>query len=80
MFKTSLIKLGEKVIELFSKKNYSDYEIETKKIDVFSKAIILIFTGVFFMCVLASIFPRLCVTSWWFDVFDRIMNYILTNN
>lgn len=80
MFKISLIKLGEKVLELFSKKNNSDYEIETKKIDVFSKAIILIFTGVFFMCVLASIFPRLYVTSWWFDVFDRIMNYLLTNN
>lgn len=80
MFKVGLIKLAEKILEVFSKKNNSNYQVEIKKIDIFSKAIILIFTGVFFMCVLSSIFPRLSVTSWWFDVFDRIINYLLTSN
>lgn len=74
--------LGNKLLDLFSKKSKSgekQQEIEIKKIDIFSKVIILIFGGVFLMCVLASLFPELNITGWWFDTFDKIINYLITN-
>lgn len=74
--------LGNKLLDLFSKKSKSgekQQEIEIKKIDIFSKALAFIFIGVFLMCVLASLFPQLAITSYWFDVFDKFINYLFTN-
>ncbi len=74
--------LGNKLLDLFSKKIKSgekQQEIEIKKIDIFSKTLAFIFIGVFLMCVLASLFPQLAITSYWFDVFDKFINYLFTN-
>lgn len=74
--------LGNKLLDLFSKKSKNaekQQDIEIKKIDIFSKVIILIFGGVFLMCVLASLFPGLNITSWWFNVFDKFINYLFAN-
>lgn len=79
---TGLIKLGGKILDLLFKRSKSgekQQEIEIKKIDIFSKALAFIFTGVFLMCVLASLFPQLSITSYWFDVFDKFINYLFTN-
>ncbi|MBM6876081.1 hypothetical protein [Fusobacterium mortiferum] len=73
---------GNKLLDLFSKKTKSGekaQEIEVKKIDVFSKVLAFIFIGVFLMCALASLVPSLEITPYWFDVFERFINYILTN-
>lgn len=74
--------LGNKIIDLFSKKaknGEKQQDIEIKKIDVFSKALTFILVGVFLMCVLSSLVPSLEITPYWFDVFERFINYLFTN-
>lgn len=71
-----------KLISLFSKKSKNgekQQDIEIKKLDLFNKVIAIILLGVFFMCVLASIFPSLAITPYWFDIFDKFINYLFTN-
>ena len=78
-----------KVIELHSEKiedatlkaknGEKQQDIEIKKIDVFSKALAFILVGVFLMCVLSSLVPSLEITPYWFDVFERFINYLFTN-
>ncbi|MDO5789194.1 MAG: hypothetical protein Q4P79_06985 [Fusobacterium sp.] len=74
--------LGNKLIDLFSKKaknGEKQQEIEVQKINIFSKGLVYIFVGTFLMCVLASLFPKLAITPYWFEVFDKIINYIVSN-
>lgn len=74
--------LGNKIIDLFSKKTKNgekQQDIEIKKIDIFSKALAFILVGVFLMCVLSSLVPSLEITPYWFDVFERFINYLFTN-
>ena len=74
--------LGNKIIDLFSKKaknGEKQQDIEIKKIDVFSKTLAFILVGVFLMCVLSSLVPSLEITPYWFDVFERFINYLFTN-
>ncbi|WP_291256875.1 hypothetical protein [Fusobacterium sp.] len=71
-----------KLIDLFSKKSKNgekQQDIEVKKLDLFNKVIAIIMLGVFLMCVLASIFPKLSITEWWFNIFERMINYLFTN-
>lgn len=77
-----LINLGNKLLDIIfkrSKNGEKQQDIEIKKIDVFSKVLAFIFIGVFLMCVLASLFPSLAITPYWFDIFDRFINYLFTN-
>lgn len=74
--------LGNKIIDLFSKKaknGEKQQDIEIKKIDIFSKVLAFILVGVFLMCVLSSLVPSLEITPYWFDVFERFINYLFTN-
>lgn len=74
--------LGNNIIDLFSKKvknGEKQQDIEIKKIDIFSKALAFILVGVFLMCVLSSLVPSLEITPYWFDVFERFINYLFTN-
>lgn len=73
---------GNKLLDLFSKKTKSgekQQEIEVQKINIFSKGLVFIFVGTFLMCVLASLFPKLAITPYWFEVFDKIINYVVSN-
>lgn len=73
---------ANKLIDLFSKKAKSgekSQDIEIKKINAFSKGLIFIFVGTFLMCVLASLFPKLAITPYWFEVLDKLINYALGN-
>ena len=79
---TLLGSLGNKIIDLFSKKAKSgekQQEIEVQKINIFAKGLVFIFVGTFLMCVLASLFPKLAITPYWFEVFDKIINYVVSN-
>lgn len=70
-----------KVIDLFSKKAKSGekaQEIEVKKIDNFSKAMMWIVIIILLMCMLASLFPKLAITDWWFEKADMALKYIFT--
>lgn len=78
----SLVNIVNKLLDLIFKRSKDaekQQDIEIKKIDVFSKTLTCIFIGVFFMCVLASIFPSLAITPYWFDIFDKFINYLFTN-
>lgn len=70
-----------KVIDLFSKKAKSGekaQDIEVKKIDSFSKAMMWIIIIILLMCMLASLFPQLAITDWWFEKADMALKYIFT--
>lgn len=71
-----------KLIDLFSKKSKSgekSQEIEVKKIDTFSKSITCIVIIILLMCMLASLFPQLAITSWWFEKADIAIEYIFSS-
>ena len=80
--KVGLSMILNKLLGIFNKKIKSgekQQDIEVKKLDLFNKVIAIIMLGVFLMCVLASIFPKLSITEWWFNIFDRMINYLFTN-
>lgn len=54
-----------------------EQEIEENKMLTFSKVLAIVFLGVFTMCVLSSLFPKLAITDWYFSIFERILNYII---
>lgn len=77
----SLIAFGSKIADIFNKKAKSGekaQDIEVKKIDNFSKAIIYIVGLILIMCMLASLFPKLAITDWWFEKADMALKYIFT--
>ena len=71
-----------KLIDLFSKKSKNGekaQEIEVKKIDNFSKVMMWIVIIILLMCILASLFPQLAITDWWFEKADMVLKYIFTS-
>ena len=58
-----------------SKDAEKQQDIEIKKIDIFAKTISIIFIGVFLMCAIASLFPSLAITPYWFEIFEKFINY-----
>lgn len=80
--KVGLSVILNKLLGIFNKKIKSgekQQDIEVKKLDLFNKTIAIIMIGVFLMCVLASLFPKLAITEWWFNIFDKMINYLFTN-
>lgn len=74
--------IGNKLIDLFSKKSKNGekaQEIEVKKIDTFSKTMMWIVIIILLMCILASLFPQLAITDWWFEKADMVLKYIFTS-
>lgn len=72
---------ANKLIDLFSKKAKSgekSQEIEIKKINTFSKTMMWIVIIILLMCMLASLFPKLAITDWWFEKADMALKYIFT--
>ena len=72
---------ANKLIDLFSKKAKSGekaQEIEIKKINTFSKTMMWIVIIILLMCMLASLFPQLAITDWWFEKADMALKYIFT--
>ena len=77
----SIIAFGGKIADIFNKKAKSGekaQEIEIKKIDNFSKAMMWIVIIILLMCMLASLFPQLAITDWWFEKPDMALKYIFT--
>ena len=77
----SIIAFSSKIADIFNKKAKSGekaQEIEIKKIDNFSKAMMWIVIIILLMCMLASLFPQLAITDWWFEKADMALKYIFT--
>lgn len=78
----SLIAFGGKIADIFNKKSKSgekSQDIEEKKINIFSRTISWVIIIVLLMCILASLFPQLAITDWWFDKADLILKYVFTS-
>lgn len=81
MMLDKLIGLFSKGLDIVLKKSKDgekEQELQKQKIDIFSQTISAILIGVFLMCVLASLFPSLAITSYWFNVFDKFINYLFS--
>ncbi|MCF2627604.1 hypothetical protein I6E36_05850 [Fusobacterium mortiferum] len=73
---------ANKLIDLFSKKAKSGekaQDIEIKKINTFSKTMMWIVIIILLMCMLASLFPKLAITDWWFEKADIAIEYIFSS-
>lgn len=71
-----------KVIDLFSKKAKSGekaQDIEIKKVETFSNKTLYIIAIILIMCMLASLFPKLAITDWWFEKADMALKYIFSS-
>ena len=78
----SIIAFSSKIADIFKKKAKSGekaQEIEVKKIDNFSKAMMWIVIIILLMCMLASLFPQLAITYWWFEKADITIEYIFSS-
>ena len=78
----SIIAFGGKIADIFNKKAKSGekaQEIEIKKINTFSKTMMWIVIIILLMCMLASLFPQLAITDWWFEKADITIEYIFSS-
>ena len=78
----SIIAFGGKIADIFNKKAKSGekaQEIEIKKINTFSKTMMWIVIIILLMCMLASLFPQLAITDWWFEKADIVIEYIFSS-
>ena len=73
-----LFSKGLDIVLKKSKDGEKEQELQKQKVDIFSQTISAILIGVFLMCVLASLFPSLAITSYWFNAFDKIINYLFS--
>lgn len=73
-----LFSKGLDIVLKKSKDGEKEQELQKQKVDIFSQTISAILIGVFLMCVLASLFPSLAITSYWFNAFDKIVNYLFS--
>lgn len=73
-----LFSKGLDIVLKRSKDGEKEQELQRQKIDIFAQTISAILIGVFLMCVLASLFPSLAITSYWFNVFDKFINYLFS--
>lgn len=74
--KEGIILLFGKLLDIFHKKSKSgdkQQEITEKKINIYSKAITIAIITALIMCVLASLFPGLSITSWWFNFLEQMI-------
>lgn len=77
--KEGIVLLFSKLLDTIHKKSKSGekkQDIEEKKINIYSKAITVVILTALFMCVLASLFPSLAITDWWFNLLEKLLNSI----
>lgn len=77
--KEGIIILFSKLLDIFQKKSKSgdkQQEIVEKKINIYSKVITIIILTALIMCVLSSLFPKLAISGWWFDLLEKMINSI----
>lgn len=77
--KTFILELLAGVVDVFKKTSKSgdkEQEIKEKKINVYSKVLTIVLLVTLAMCVVASLFPHLAISSWWFDLLEKLINEV----
>ena len=75
--KEGIILLFGKLLDIFHKKSGDkQQEITEKKINIYSKAITIVIITALIMCVLASLFPELAISDWWFNILEKLLNSV----
>ena len=77
--KEGVIILFSKLLDIFHKKSKSgdkQQEIAEKKINIYSKVITIVIVTALIMCVLASLFPKLAISDWWFNILEKLLNSV----
>ena len=54
-------------------------DIEIKKVNEYKQVVVIVVCVALFMCMLASLFPQLAITSWWFEKADIAIEYIFSS-
>lgn len=69
------------ILEIFKKKSRSgekEQEIEMKKLNVFNPYISYIALVLLFICFLDALFPSLSIGDWFYEMFERVINYLIS--
>ena len=76
--------LGNKIIDLFSKKakngekqqdiELKQQDIEIKKVNEYKQVVVIVVCVALFMCMIASFFPGLAISEWWFNLAETVIN------
>lgn len=48
-------------------------DIEIKKVDEYKQVIMIVVCVALFMCMIASFFPELAISEWWFNLVETVI-------
>lgn len=68
-----------KIVDLFNKRSKNiekEQDLQLKKQDDYKKVIGIIVVIFTIIIIVNAIFPRLDLSSWHYDVFEKLLNYI----
>lgn len=68
-----LLTKGLDIILKTSINGEKEQDLKSKKLTIYSSLVIIIILTALFMCVLASLFPGLSITSWWFNFLEQMI-------
>lgn len=80
--KAGVVALIGKVVDAITKfipSGEKKQELAGKKVELYSKIIIIVTLVALLMCSLDSLFPGLAITSYWYDLLDKLINSIATS-
>ena len=73
--------LFQLILEIFKKKSRSgekEQDIEMKKLNVFNPYISYIALMLLAICFLGALFPKLAIGDWFYEMFERVINYLIS--
>lgn len=73
--------LFQLILEIFKKKSRSgekEQDIEMKKLNVFNPYISYIALMLLTICFLGALFPKLAIGDWFYEMFERVINYLIS--
>lgn len=49
-------------------------DIEIKKVNEYKQVVVIVVCVALFMCMIASFFPGLAISEWWFNLAETVIN------
>lgn len=66
------------IIKKRSKNGEKEQEIEMKKLNVFNPYISYIALMLLAICFLDALFPKVMIGDWFYEMFERVINYLIS--